>query len=211
MADELLTTEDIFVPLGALGDQVNWQQLFGNDQPVEVEIGTGKGAFLINAARANPRTNYLGIEWANKYYKYTADRARRWSLLNIRMLRCDAKDFIIHYVPKQSIQSLHIYFPDPWPKKRHHKRRLFSSQFVTAAVNCLLPEGQIHVVTDVKEYFQTIEPLLKQCGQLQLEDFRPLETAELGEWVGTNFERKYLAEGRTIYSCSARKLINRQR
>ena len=211
MADELLTTEDICVPPGALRGQVNWQQLFGNDQPVEVEIGTGKGAFLINAARANSRTNYLGIEWANKYYKYTADRARRWSLGNIRMLRCDAKDFIIRYVPNQSIQSLHIYFPDPWPKKRHHKRRLFTSQFVTAAADSLAPDGQMHVVTDVEGYFQVIEPLLKRCRQLQLEDFRPRETAELGEWVGTNFERKYLAEGRTIYSCSTRKLIDRQR
>ena len=211
MAEKSLTIEDVIIPPESLHGEVNWQQLFGNDHPVEVEIGTGKGTFLINAARANPQTNYLGIEWANRYYKYAADRARRWGLVNIRILRCDARDFIARHVPEQSIQSLHIYFPDPWPKKRHHQRRLFTGQFVIAAVNALLPGGQMHVVTDVKEYFQIIEPLLQQCSQLQLADFQPRETAQLGEWVGTNFERKYLAEGRTIYSCSATKITGHQR
>ena len=196
------------MPAASLQGQVDWRQLFGNDHPVELEIGTGKGAFIINAARANPQTSYLGIEWANKYYKYAADRARRWNLANIQMLRCDARDFIISQVPSESLQCLHIYFPDPWPKKRHHKRRLFTSQFVSAAVNGLVPGGWMHVVTDVKDYFQAIEPLLAQCQQLRLADFQPRETAELGEWVGTNFERKYLAQGRTIYSCSAQRLID---
>ena len=205
MPDDLLTLEDIIVPVDTLHGKVDWQQLFGNDHPVELEIGTGKGTFLINVAQAKPQTNYLGIEWANKYYKYAADRARRWNLLNIRMLRCDARDFMISHVPSGSLQCLHVYFPDPWPKKRHHKRRLFTKQFVAAAADSLTPDGWIHVVTDVQDYFQHIQPLLAQCSLLQLDDFRPRETAGLGEWVGTNFERKYLAEGRTFYSCSAKR------
>ena len=205
MSDDLLTFEDIIVPVDTLHGKVHWQQLFGNDHPVELEIGTGKGTFLINAAQANPQTNYMGIEWANKYYKYAADRARRWNLPNIRMLRCDARDFMISHVPSGSLQCLHVYFPDPWPKKRHHKRRLFNKQFVAAAADSLTPDGWIHVVTDVEDYFQIIEPLLAQCSLLQLDDFRPRETAGLGEWVGTNFERKYIAEGRTFYSCSAKR------
>ena len=206
MAQEPLTIEDIILPAECLDGPIDWPRLFGNDNGVEVEIGTGKGTFLINAARANPRTNYLGIEWANKYYKYAADRARRWDLSNIRMIRCDAKDFIARHTPPQSVQTLHIYFPDPWPKKRHHKRRLFDSKFVAAALKALVPLGQLHVVTDHKEYFDIIEPLLAGCVQLQLSDFKPCDTAGLGEWVGTNFERKYLAQGRTIYSCTARKI-----
>ena len=206
MSEELLTIEDIIVPVDSLEAKVDWQQMFGNERPVELEIGTGKGAFLINTARMNPETNYLGIEWANKIYKYVADRACRWKLRNVRMLRCDARDFMITHVPSESLQCLHVYFPDPWPKKRHHKRRLFNSQFVAAAVETLVAGGQIHAVTDVKEYFEVIEPLLTGCSKLQVGDFAPRETADLGEWVGTNFERKYLAEGRTIYSCSAKRL-----
>ena len=208
MADKVPTIEDVIILAESLAGPVNWPQLFGNDHPVELEIGTGKGAFLINAARANPQTNYLGIEWANKYYKYAADRARRWNLPNIRMLRCDARDFLIHHVPPQSLQCLHVYFPDPWPKKRHHKRRLFTGPFVTAAADSLVPAGQMHVVTDVQDYFLIIEPLLRQCSQLRVGDFQPRETAQLGEWVGTNFERKYLAQGRTFYSCSATKIAS---
>ncbi len=207
MAERPLTIEDMILPAECLDGPIDWQRLFGNDKPVEIEIGTGKGTFLINAARANPRINYLGIEWANKYYKYAADRARRWDLSNIRMIRCDAKDFIVRHTPAQSVQTLHIYFPDPWPKKRHHKRRLFDAKFVAAAVEALVPASQLHVVTDYKEYFDIIEPLLAGCVQLQLSDFTPRDTAGLGEWVGTNFERKYLAQGRTIYSRTARKII----
>ena len=206
MAQEPLTIEDIILPAECLDGPIDWPRLFGNDNGVEVEIGTGKGTFLINAARANPRINYLGIEWANKYYKYAADRARRWDLANIRMIRCDAKDFVARHTTPQSVQTLHIYFPDPWPKKRHHKRRLFDSKFVAATVKALVPDGRLHVVTDYKEYFDIIEPLLAGCVQLQLSDFKPCDTAGLGEWVGTNFERKYLAQGRTIYSCTARKI-----
>ncbi len=208
MAEQPLTIEDITLPADCLDAPIDWPRLFGNDNPVEVEIGTGKGTFLINAARANPQTNYLGIEWANKYYKYAADRARRWDLANIRMIRCDAKDFITRHTAPQSIQTLHIYFPDPWPKKRHHKRRLFDANFVAAALQALIPLGRLHVVTDYKEYFDIIEPLLAACDQFQLSDFTPRDTAQLGEWVGTNFERKYLAQGRTIYSRTAQKIID---
>lgn len=206
MTEQPLTIEDIIVPAEHLEGPIDWHELFGNDNPVEVEIGTGKGTFLVNSAQANPQINYLGIEWANKYYKHAADRARRWDLSNILMIRCDAKDFIIQHTPPLSIQTLHIYFPDPWPKKRHHKRRLLNSNFVTAVVKALVPAGQLHVATDHKEYFDTIEPLLAHCEQLQLSDFAPRATAELGEWVGTNFERKYLAQGRTIYGCTAQKI-----
>ena len=206
MAQRPLTIEDIILPADRLDSPLHWPRLFANHNPVEVEIGTGKGTFLINAARANPQTNYLGIEWANKYYKYATDRARRRHLPNVRMLRRDAKDFVTRHTPPQSVQTLHIYFPDPWPKKRHHKRRLFDSKFVAAAIEVLIPLGRLHLVTDHKEYFDIIEPLLARCGRFQLSDFAPLDTAQLGEWVGTNFERKYLAQGRTIYSRTARKI-----
>ncbi|MCK4851079.1 MAG: tRNA (guanosine(46)-N7)-methyltransferase TrmB [Phycisphaerae bacterium] len=208
MTEAPLSIEDILLPADQLDGPVDWHQIFGNDNPVEIEIGTGKGTFLINAARANPRINHLGIEWANKYYKYAADRARRWDLSNIRMIRCDAKDLIILHTPPQSVQTLHIYFPDPWPKKRHRKRRLFDAKFVAAAVEALIPAGRLHVVTDHKEYFDIIEPLLADCDQFQLSDFKPCDTAQLGEWVGTNFERKYLAQGRTIYSRTAQRIIS---
>lgn len=210
MAEKALTIDDIIIPAQSLQGHLHWTETFGNDNPVEIEIGTGKGTFLINTAKANPDINYLGIEWAKKYYLYAADRARRWGLSNVRLLRCDARDFFTHNIPPQSIQTLHIYFPDPWPKKRHHKRRLFNPQFLASAIAVLVPDGQLHLVTDYQEYFEIVQPLLTDCPHLQILDFAPRETAQIGEWVGTNFERKYLAQGRTIYSCSARKITDWQ-
>ena len=206
MDERPLTIEDIIIPVQSLHGHADFPAIFGNHNPVELEIGAGKGTFLINAAKAQPATNFLGIEWANKYYKYAADRARRWGLSNIRLLRCDAREFLTHHNAPETIRAFHIYFPDPWPKKRHHKRRLFSQEFLTSALSALQPDGQLHVATDYREYFEIIKPLLTGCDKLEVSDFTPRHTAELGEWVGTNFERKYLAEGRTIYGCSARKI-----
>ena len=206
MIEQPLTIEDIIIPVQSLQGHVDFSAIFGNNNPVEIEIGAGKGTFLVNAAKAQPATNFLGIEWANKYYRYAADRARRWGLANVRLLRYDAREFLTHHTAPGTIRTFHIYFPDPWPKKRHHKRRLFSQQFLTSALSALQPDGLLHVVTDYREYFQAIKPLLTGCDKLEVSDFTPRHTAELGEWVGTNFERKYLAEGRTIYGCSARKV-----
>ncbi len=193
-----------------LAGRIDFQKIFGRKAPVHIEIGSGKGTFLVSQARHRPEVNFLGIEWAGKYYRFAVDRIGRWNLSNVRIIRTDAADFLTDHVPDSSVQWFHIYFPDPWPKKRHHKRRLFDANFVAAAAEALTPAGQLHVVTDYKEYFDIIGPLLARCVQLQLSDFTPGDTAQLGEWVGTNFERKYLAQGRTIYSCTAQKITGPQ-
>jgi len=185
--------------------------VFGRYRPRVLEIGFGDGATLIELARMRPDTDFLGVEVHQPGIGHCLLAIEAGGLTNIRLIAHDAVEVLEKQLTPDSLDDVLLYFPDPWPKKRHHKRRLFTGQFVTAAVNGLLPGGQMHVVSDVKEYFQIIEPLLQQCSQLQLADFQPQETAGLGEWVGTNFERKYLAEGRTIYSCSARKITGHQR
>ena len=97
---------------------------------MELEIGSGKGTFLVQHAKLHPDVNYLGIEWAKAFWKYAADRVRRHGLENVRLLRCDAAVFVRHYVPDATFRQVHIYFPDPWPKKRHHKRRLIQADFL---------------------------------------------------------------------------------
>ncbi|RMF76690.1 MAG: hypothetical protein D6744_12080 [Planctomycetota bacterium] len=124
---------------------LRWELVFGRTAPVEIEIGTGKAGYLLRRARAHPEIDFLGIEWANKFYRYAADRMRRWGVTNVRMLRTDADHFIKVVCPRASVQILHIYHPDPWPKKRHHKRRLLQSPFVDAATACLVDGGQIRV------------------------------------------------------------------
>lgn len=171
----------------------------------EIEIGAGKGAFLVRAATAHPQGGFLGIEWANKPFRYTADRLRRRGLRNVRVLRTDARLFVQEYLPPACVDAFHVYFPDPWPKKRHHKRRLFQPEFLRAVARALRPEGRLHVVTDCREYFDQIVAGVAACEGLECGDFEPCDLADPGEWVSTNFEKKYAREGRAFWGLTARK------
>lgn len=180
-------------------ENMNWAELFGNDRPVEVEIGTGKGAFLLRRAQAHPELNFLGIEWSNEFFRFAADRMRRWKLANIRMVRTDASEFIRLQCPRDSLRVLHVYHPDPWPKKRHHKRRLFQKPFVDAAAACLISGGRLTVQTDHAEYFEIIRELLVNHPMLEPVAFEELDFAIADGDLATNFEIKYRREGREMH------------
>jgi tRNA (guanine-N7-)-methyltransferase len=186
----------------SLGATANLQALFGNARPVELEIGCGKGAFLLRQAQACPDRNYLGIEWANEYYKFTVDRMARWGVTNVRIMRTDARHFVISRLPPACLAGLHVYHPDPWPKKRHHKRRLFTPEFVAAAIRALVPGGRWAIQTDHAEYFEQIRAAT--ACQPELEAI-PFDEAAGGDRIDTNFEIKYLREGRAIYQLAFRR------
>ena len=134
------------------------------------------------------------------------DRIGRWNVTNVRIIRTDAASFIADFVPDNSVDFFHIYFPDPWPKKRHHKRRFICSVNLENLIRCLKPKGQLRIVTDHEEYFEQIKTVLAKAGdKLEEIDFLPTAGVETGEWVGTNFERKYLKDQRQIYTIALRK------
>lgn len=122
------------------------------DRPFEIEIGSGKGTFLIQQAGIEPETNFLGIEWAGEFYAYAADRIRRrreaGKLLNVRMLNTDATEFLRWRCPSGIVRVIHLYFSDPWPKNRHHKKRVIQHAFLAHAWRVLAPGGELRVVTD---------------------------------------------------------------
>jgi len=153
--------EMIVEPIGlqaeGLPRPLDWAALFGNSNPVEMEIGMGKGTFITEAAKAHPDINYFGIEWANWFWKYASDRLRRNGCLNARTIRNDAVFFVKEYVPADSLSVLHVYFPDPWPKTRHNKRRLIQESFMREIERILIPGGRLQVVTDHKDYFEQID------------------------------------------------------
>ncbi|MBK9119323.1 MAG: tRNA (guanosine(46)-N7)-methyltransferase TrmB [Phycisphaerales bacterium] len=183
-----------------------WDQLFEPARPIEVEIGCGKGGFLLRRAKNCPERSFLGIEWANEFYRYTVDRMQRWNMANVRVARTDASHFIRLACPRTSIAALHIYHPDPWPKKRHHKRRLFQPAFVDAAVACLVPRGRLSIQTDHAEYFEIISKLVDTQPGLQKVPFSAPEYGVDEEGVATNFEIKYRREGRPIYQLAAERI-----
>ncbi len=174
--------------------------------PLHVEIGTGKATFLLSQAMAQPNVNFLGIERANKYYRYAVDRIGRWGLTNIRVIRTDAAAFLADFLPTNSVDCFHIYFPDPWPKRRHHKRRFFCPTNLEHLVRCLKTGGTLRIATDHAAYFEQIRILITDRNeQLEQTEFLPSAGASNGELSGTNYERKYIKDKRQIYTIAAMK------
>lgn len=198
--------DTIAVAAESLGEPVDFAQLFGNDHPVEMEIGSGKGGFLLRQARAHPDRNYFGVEWANKFYKHAADRMARWGVANVRIVRTDAKVLVLHRIRPAALAALHVYHPDPWPKKRHHKRRLIQADFVEAAARVLQIGGRWAIQTDHAGYFEQIRAVVGACPLFEAIPFEDEEFGTIGEDLETNFEVKYKLEGRTIYRLAVRRI-----
>lgn len=186
---------------------------------MEIEIGCGKGGFILQEAAANPEVNYLGIEHAREFYLYTADRVRRRGLANVRMMHADAGGFLQWRAPAESARTIHLYFSDPWPKKKHHKNRVVQDRFLAECWRVLAPRGELRIVTDHDElwawdceHFErwtaldgAIPDPLRTKFALPAAPFERLpfvapSWAEEGETVGTNYERK-MCDGRPPHAC----------
>src|SRR5687767_5106903 len=156
-----LIIEPVGLDVDALPRPINWGEMFGNDRPVELEIGMGKGTFITEQARARPEVNFFGIEWARWFWRYASDRLRRHGCTNARTVRAEALYFLTECARDESLRVLHVYFPDPWPKKRHHKRRLIQEPFLRQAERVLMRNGRLQIVTDHKDYFEQIEQVVR--------------------------------------------------
>jgi tRNA (guanine-N7-)-methyltransferase len=190
-----LIVEPTGVDVETLPHPIVWHDLFGNDHPVELEIGMGKGTFLTDQAKARPESNFFGLEYARWFWRYASDRLRRNNCANARTARAEAAYFLKEFVPDASLSVVHIYFPDPWPKKRHHKRRLIQKLFLEQIERVLKPAGRLQIVTDHQDYFQQIQEVVRASRLKEME--------YLVSEVGTNFERKYRREGRPFYAIAA--------
>ncbi|AQT68050.1 tRNA (guanine-N(7)-)-methyltransferase [Anaerohalosphaera lusitana] len=192
---------DVSLTSEELDGRLNFKDIFGRNGAVHLEIGSGKGTFLVHQAKAQPGVNFLGIEWANKYYCHAVDRIGRWGLDNVRITRADAAQFLREHVADESLDCLHLYFPDPWPKKRHHKRRFFNAKNMDEVLRCLVPGGRVNVATDHAGYFSQMEEVTQGLGdRIERVEFVRAAGAEDGEMVGTNYERKYAEEGRQTFT-----------
>lgn len=190
----------------------HWWPAEMRDRPYELEIGSGKGTFLLQQATQfsgqlpGAAVNYLGIEWAREFWRFAADRMRRHGLTNVRLLHADATEFVTWYCGDRVFRQVHIYFPDPWPKTRHHKRRSIQAPFLRQLHRVLTDGGLIRIVTDHDDYFAWIEQHASQVADLfERQPFAPGSVGD-GEIVGTNFERKYRREGRPFHAMTLKKI-----
>ena len=186
---------------------LDFSEVFGRSAPLHIEIGSGKGTFLVNQASALPDINFLGIEWANKYYKYTVDRIGRRGMGNVRIIRTEAAVFLAEHIGDKTVDCFHIYFPDPWPKRSHHKRRFVCAENVSQMIRCLKKNGLINIATDHKDYYQWMQNIFEGfADKLKSVEFVKPAGAQDNELVGTNYERKYMKEKRNVFTLAFKKV-----
>ena len=182
--------------------------LFGREAPLEIEVGSGKGLFLRNAAALRPDTNFLGIEVAAKYAEFAAYMLAKRNLDNAIMVDGDALRIFTELIPDDSLQAVHVYFPDPWWKKRHKKRRVMRESFICDIKRTLTPGGALHFWTDVEEYFHSTLELIAACSDLE----GPLEVSEAPAQhemdYRTHFERRMRQMNEPVYRSEYRKRGN---
>jgi tRNA (guanine-N7-)-methyltransferase len=173
--------------------------LFGRTAPLEVEMGSGKGLFLKNAALAVPERNFLGVELARRYACFAAARLAKRGVPNAAVVEGDGRRFFREFLPSESLAAIHVYFPDPWWKTRHHKRRVMNEAFLADVVRTLQPGSRLHFWTDVREYFDgSLELFAKHTslvGPLPVEERPPLHDLDFR----THFERRTRLHGKPVY------------
>ncbi len=171
---------------------LDWAEVFGRECPVELELGIGKGRFLLESARAHPEVGWFGIEVARKWLFDARRRILKDPPENLRVCHAEAMDFLGRRVPSGSLSALHVYHPDPWPKRRHNKRRLITGAFLEEALRVIVPGGELRISTDHLPYSRHIDEVLEAEPR-----FKPIDWNSANP--NTHFEVKYRKEGRVIY------------
>jgi tRNA (guanine-N7-)-methyltransferase len=178
---------------------LDFDEIFSRPAPVEIDLGCGDGLFLAALAQQNPAHNFLGLERLVGRLRSVCRKVARLDLKNVRVLRVESSYAVAHMLPANSITTFHLLFPDPWPKRRHHRRRAFTPEFLFSIHRALIAGGLFHVATDHTDYFHQIEKVITEADVFIISD-------EQNDFPSTTFERKFVARGLPIYRLLLRKV-----
>jgi tRNA (guanine-N7-)-methyltransferase len=181
------------------GGEFDFASLFGRVAPVTLEIGFGNGESLVQQAADEPATNFVGIEVHEPGVGHCLLMARDAGVTNLRLIRHDAVEVLETMIPAASLTRINLYFPDPWPKKRHHKRRIVQPPFLALLADRLVPEGSFNVATDWKNYAEHIDALVSGSGCFECAERRVHAGDKPLDRPGTKFERRGLRHGHRIW------------
>ena len=190
-----MTSEDLVInPRDAGFIRLDFHEMFGNTNEVVVEIGSGKGRFLISSAMEHPQRNFVGIEKSLHYHRVIRDRVAKRALTNVRLINYDAFLVFREMFADASVSEVHIYFPDPWPRKREMKRRIIRPEVLEQFRRVLIPGGAGVFVTDHRDYFEAAAPVVTAAFPRS-----EIRTPGPEDAPRTNYEAKYREEGRPIF------------
>ena len=176
--------------LPSIVERLDLAQLFPRSQPLEVELGSGDASFLIHYAAAHPERNFIGVERLLGRMRKLDRKGRRAGLTNLRGVRIECSYFLEWLLPPHSAAALHVYFPDPWPKKKHRKHRLINERFPALARAALSPGGTVYLRTDDEDYFAQMTTVFQTDPS-----FRPVQTLPDLAALLTDFEKDFQARG----------------
>jgi tRNA (guanine-N7-)-methyltransferase len=188
-----------YYEIEGLPEKWDIQGLFSSDNPLEIELGSGKGLFLNRAAAENPTRNFIGVELRKKYARYSAIRLERAEVANAVMFQGDGLLFCHKYIPTAAVHAVHVYFPDPWWKQKHHKRRVLNAGFLGDVVRILEPAGKLHFWTDVRDYFDSTLELISQFDELIGPRDVQEQLPEFDMDYRTHFERRTRKHNEAVY------------
>ena len=192
MQASLLSAEppDLLYRLPSILERIDLVQLFPARLPMEVELGSGDGSFLVEYANAHPERNFIGVERLLGRIRKMARKGQRAGLTNLRGIRIESSYFLEYLLPAHSAAALHIYFPDPWPKRKHRRHRLINQRFPTLARKALASGGKVYLRTDDRDYFDQMLAVFSTCPA-----FCPVSMADELAQFPTDFEREFAARG----------------
>jgi len=180
---------NLLYALPSILERIDLTTLFFQLQTLEVELGSGDGSFLVEYAKLHPERNFIGVERLLGRAKKIDRKGSRIGLNNLRVIRIESSYFLDYLLPQNSVSTLHIYFPDPWPKKKHRRHRLINERFPGLAARSLIPKGRVYLRTDDADYFGQMLEVFQASP-----DFQPMETPEELASVITDFERDFHAQ-----------------
>ncbi len=203
--DTALDLSRHFLSLDDMDPKLDLFELFGRDAPLEVEMGSGKGLFIHDASGARPDHNFLGIEIAAKYARFAAANLAKSERDNAIMIHGDGLKLFREMVLDQSCHAVHVYFPDPWWKKRHRRRRVMTANFIADVERVLRGDGTLHFWTDVEEYFVTTLELISQsstlAGPFEVPESAPTHDMD----YRTHFERRMRQHDESVFRAEFRR------
>lgn len=202
-AEEMLAEHPQYVILEPETCKGKWHQVFGNDKPIHIEVGSGKGRFITGMAAANPDINYIGIDIQLSVLSYALDRVLEQALPNVKLLRVDGSS-LTNYFADAEIDRLYLNFSDPWPKKKHEKRRLTYKSFLATFQQILPEQGEIHFKTDNRGLFEYSLASFSQYGMTLQQVWLDLHASDYEGNIMTEYEEKFSKKGQPIYRMEAK-------
>ncbi|HZV80780.1 MAG TPA: tRNA (guanosine(46)-N7)-methyltransferase TrmB [Geobacteraceae bacterium] len=199
-------TSPLFLRPEVLESPIDWHKAFGNGNPLALEIGCGIGDFIAKTAADRPEINFIAIDYYNKGCDKTCRRLEKLGLTNVRVLRVEAREFIATHIPEGSLAAVYINCPDPWPKKRHRKRRLVSSGFLEFLHPYLASGADFHFATDFEDYGQDVAEFMPAIAGFTNLLKPDLYRHELEGYHRSKYMLKFMAEGKRIHFVHYRKI-----